>query len=120
MLQPFCTASAAQVANIPFYASAVIDSYALTPGQRLEVFAGANGEEKQSARATLLEVDQHLQMLVKYDDDGRVEGDVPLSRINVHGRATQECFNRTSTLECLSDHKGVKKEASTVRDLEER
>ena len=30
-------------------------------------------------------------------------------------RATQGCFNCTSTLECLSDHKGVKKEASTFR-----
>ena len=37
----------------------------------------------------------------------------------VHG-ATQGCFNGTSTVECLSDHKGVKKEASTVLDLEER
>ena len=31
-----------------------------------------------------------------------------------HFRATRGCFNRTSTLECLSDHKGVKKEASTL------
>ena len=38
----------------------------------------------------------------------------------VAARATQGCFNCTSTLECLSDHKGVKKEASTFRDLEER
>ena len=35
-------------------------------------------------------------------------------------RATQGCFNCTSTLECLSDHKGVEKEASTFRELEER
>ena len=30
--------------------------------------------------------------------------------------ATQGCFNCTSTLECLSDRKGVKKNASTLRE----
>ena len=35
-------------------------------------------------------------------------------------RATQGCFNCTSTLECLSDRKGVTKNPSTLRELEER
>ena len=32
--------------------------------------------------------------------------------LRVAVRATRGCFNCTSTLECLSDHKGVKKERS--------
>ena len=38
----------------------------------------------------------------------------------VLGRATRGCFNRTSTLECLSDRKGVKKRATTFREPEKR
>ena len=41
-------------------------------------------------------------------------------RFYVEDGATQGCFNRTSTLECLSDHKGVKNEASTLRETSKR
>ena len=45
---------------------------------------------------------------------------VIVSLATVGARATRGCFNRTSTLECLSDHKGVKNEASTLRETSKR
>ena len=51
---------------------------------------------------------------LEFGSVGLVTGAIDLI---VDNRATQGCFNCTSTLECLSDRKGVKKNPSTLREI---